>query len=94
MSWTPPAGDGYRDIAAGSTTLQATTLGAKAVDLLDVSADSAGGAVFGDWRGMVVYRGRDWQTYEPDDPVDGTIGNLPPTGDDIVYGPDDVTLVR
>ena len=58
----------HRDIAAGSTTLQATTLGAKVVDLIDVAADSAGGAVFGDTRGMVVYRGRDWQTYEPDSP--------------------------
>ena len=53
--WTPPAGSPrYRDIAAGSTTLQATTLGAKAVDLIDVAADSAGGAVFGDDDGRVV----------------------------------------
>ena len=82
----------YRDIAAGSTTLLATKLGSKAVDLIDLAADSAGGAVFGDAAGRLVYRGRDWQTYEPDVPVDGIIGNPVPTGSDIVDGPDDVVF--
>ena len=68
----------------------ATTLGAQAVDLLDVAADSTGGVVFADEQARVVYRPRDWQTYEPGTPVDGTIGNLPATGDDVVYGADDV----
>ena len=85
-NWQGP----YRDVAPGTTTLQATTLGAKTVDLLDVSADSAGGAVFGDWRGRIVYKGRDWQTYEPDQPVDAVIGNPAGTGSDVVYGADDV----
>ena len=80
----------YRDIPASGTTLLATTLGAKTVDLLDVSADSVGGVVFGDEQGRVAFRGRDWQTYEPGDPPDGTIGNVPSTGIDIVYGASDV----
>ena len=80
----------YRDIPAAGTTLLATTMGAKCVDLLDVAADSVGGVVFGDEQGRVTFRGRDWQTYEPDVPVDDTIGNLPATGIDIVYGASDV----
>ena len=40
--------------------------------------------------GKVVYKNRDWQLYQPDEPVDDTIGNLPATGSDVVYGPSDV----
>ena len=32
--------------------------------------------MFGDTLGRVVFKGRDWQTYEPAQPVDGTIGNI------------------
>ena len=80
----------YRDVTPSAITVQATTLGAKAVDLIDLAADSAGGAVFGDEFGRVAFRSRDWQTYEPDVPVDATIGNLAATGADVVYGASDV----
>ena len=65
-----------REIAATSVTLIGTELGARAVDLFDVAADSGGGVVFGDSRGYVVFRQRDWQTYAPTIPPEATIGNV------------------
>lgn len=52
----------------------ATTLGARAVDLLNVAANSGGGAVFGDVDGGVTFRQRDWQLWDVGEAVDGVIG--------------------
>jgi hypothetical protein len=68
--WTP------RDVLPSPETLLATDLGGQVADLLGVTADSAGGVVFGDLSGRVAFRPRDWQTYVPADPVDATIGNV------------------
>lgn len=64
-----------RSIQAASITLKATVFDAKAVDLMNLAADSAGGAVFGDVNGSVAFRGRDWQAVAESKPPDGTIGN-------------------
>ena len=82
----------YRDIAACSTTVLATELGQKAVDLIDLAADSSGGAVFGDHLGPRRLQQSGLADLRPDEPVDAIIGNLPATGSDIVYGADDVVF--
>ena len=64
-----------RDINTASTRLVATGLGADALDLLTLAADSCGGAVFGDLAGNVAFRMRDWQTFVPG-PPDATVGNV------------------
>ena len=69
-----------RSIDSSGVTLIADTLGAKAVDLLDQAADSAGGSVFGDLGfddgdPRVAFRGRDWPNYDKNDPIQGTIGD-------------------
>lgn len=66
----------YRDVAPSSVSVIAATLEGPASDLLGVAADSAGGAVFGDLDGRIVYRPRDWQTYPPGTPPDATVGNV------------------
>jgi hypothetical protein len=68
-----------RDIQPSYELLIGTTLGGQAADLLSQTADSAGGVIFGDMTGRVAFRARDWQTYMPGTPVDGTIGNVAPT---------------
>jgi hypothetical protein len=68
---------GRRDIQASSIQLRATVYDKQAVDLLDIAADSAGGAVFGDVNGKVAFRGRDWQAVGLSQPPDGTISNYP-----------------
>jgi hypothetical protein len=73
VGWLP------RDVQPSSETLLATDLGGQVADLLGRTADSAGGAVFGDLDGRVAFRPRDWQTYTPDTPIDGTIGNVDPS---------------
>jgi hypothetical protein len=65
-----------RSIVGTGVTMSATTFGQQVADLLTQCADSAGGACFGDETARIVFRGRDWQTYEPSDPVDGTLGNI------------------
>jgi hypothetical protein len=67
---------GRRDLQTTSVQLKATTLDAQAVDLLDIAADSCGGAVFGDANGNVAFRGRDWQAVSMSAEPDGTIGNF------------------
>lgn len=67
-----------RDIRPSSEALIADDLGGQVADLLGQVADSAGGAVFGDLDGRIAFRPRDWQTYTPGTPVDGTIGNVDP----------------
>lgn len=61
-----------------SVPLIAADLNGQAADILGRIADSAGGAVYGDRDGNVVYRARDWQTYMPGTPVAATIGNVDP----------------
>jgi hypothetical protein len=71
VGWFPSR----RSVASTSVQLKATTLDAQAVDLLDLAADSVGGAVFGDVQGRVAFRGRDWQAVSVTAPPDGTISN-------------------
>lgn len=66
----------YRSLNPSGTGLQASDLSGPVVDLLGAAADSAGGSVFGDTLGRIAYRNRDWQTFPPTKPVDGTIGNV------------------
>ena len=47
-------------------------------DMLGQVADSAGGSIFGDLEARVVFRHHDWQTFHPDAPHDGVIGNVGP----------------
>lgn len=53
----------------------------RAVELLTQTAESCGGAVYGDpHTGRLTFRGRDWQAWDPDLPPDGYItnGSAPP----------------
>src|SRR5436190_15054268 len=76
-----------RKVFASATTVQGTELGAQAVDLMGVAADSAGGVVFGDLDGDVVFRDPNWELYDPATPPDGTIGNVDPGTPGIPYTP-------
>ncbi len=67
-----------RDIQANAVALRATTYGAQVVDLLNLAADSSGGACFGDVNGNVAFRQRDWQASSILAEPAGIIGN---TGD-------------
>jgi len=80
-----------RDVRESATTLIGDDLGGQVADMLGQTADSIGGAVYGDTEGRVVLRNRDWQTYVPGTPPDATIGNLSEPAD-VVYGPDDVVF--
>lgn len=71
-AWDPDR----RDLWGTSDTLIADELGGQVADLLGQAADSTGGVVFGDTAGIIGFRPRDWQTYVPDTPDDGTIGNI------------------
>ena len=57
--------------------MMATRYGASAADLLHVTVESDGGAIYGDLNGHVRSRGRDWQTFDATDPVDAYVGNVP-----------------
>jgi hypothetical protein len=81
-----------RDIRPSPVTLIASDLAGQTADLLGQAADSVGGAVFGDQTGTVCFRPRDWQTYNPIDPPDGTIGNGAAAGADVVFGAGDVVF--
>ena len=65
-----------RSLMQTGVAMAATTFGKQTVDEMTQTADSAGGACFGDTAGNVCFRARDWQTYEPGDPLDATIGNI------------------
>ena len=65
----------WRDIAASNVPVFATDLGAQAADLLGRTADTAAGALFGDYDGRVAFRNRDWQTWVPGTPPDLVLGN-------------------
>lgn len=64
-----------RQFDQSGTALVATTLGGRAGALMDRSARSGGGDVFGDQNGFLVLRGQDWQTRPPNTPPDAIIGN-------------------
>ena len=64
-----------RDVATTTDTLLASNMGGQTADLLGQVADSVGGAVFGDQRGNICFRPRDWQAFDPTIPIDGVIGN-------------------
>jgi hypothetical protein len=66
------------------TPLGATDYAGQIADMLGTTADSVGGAIFGDTRGWIYFRGSGWPSSAPGDPLDGTIGNV---------GPDDVCPV-
>ena len=65
-----------RRIDTNLTPMVATELGTAGLDLLTVTADSVGGAIYGDTDGAVVFRQRDWQYWNPAVPPDATIGNV------------------
>jgi hypothetical protein len=65
-----------RDIWPTSIALVGDEMGGQVADLLTRAADSGGGVVFGDLEANVAFRPRDWQVFAPDEPVDGTIGNV------------------
>jgi hypothetical protein len=68
-----------RDLASAVTPLAAIDYGGQIADMLGISADSVGGAIFGDTRGYIVFHGSGWPSYQPGQPVDATIGNIDPT---------------
>lgn len=65
-----------RRIDTNATPMVATVLGAAGLDLLTVTAESVGGAIYGDTDGTVVFRQRDWQYWHPATPPNATIGNV------------------
>ena len=65
-----------RDIAESGVSCVATRLGQQVADMFSIVGESTGGALYGDTNGKLVFRGRDWQMYRPDVPVDVTIGNV------------------
>lgn len=84
--WLP---DGA-DISPAATAMLPTTLGDSAANLLALTAESEGGAVFGDTAGRVAFRQRDWQTFTATDPPDAAVGNLVagavcPTGIELAF---------
>ena len=55
--------------------------------MMGQTAESAGGVVHGDLDGDVVFKDIDWELYDPDDPPDGTIGNVDPGTPGIPFEP-------
>lgn len=66
---------GRRQFDASGVTLAATQMGGRLGAMMDRSARSAGGDVFGDQGGNLVYRSIDWQTRGTGVAPDGVIGN-------------------
>lgn len=67
-----------RSVAGTTTRVQGTELGGAAIDHMGQAADSAGGVVYGDLAGNVVFRDIDWMLYDGDVPEDDEIGNCTP----------------
>lgn len=65
----------WRALDPSGLALLETDLGGQVVDLLGQTADTAGGSVFGDPAGRVVFRNRDWQTFLPGRVPDAVIGD-------------------
>jgi hypothetical protein len=70
--------DEKRNIGSSSTRVQGTVLGTQVIDLLGVTADSAGGVIFGSMTGDIVFKDLNWELWDPDVPADGEIGNCDP----------------
>lgn len=83
VGWFAPK----RKVFPSATTVQGTQLGSQGIDLMGVAADSAGGVVYGDLDGDVVYRDLNWELYASGTPPDGTIGNVDPGTPGIPYTP-------
>jgi len=103
LSRTGWYGTGDRQqIAAGSLTLQATTLGADALSLMQIAADTEIGQLYCSGTGAVVFRGRrDMLTGTRSSVVQAVFGDLPGTvqadGTELAYAAvaraiDDTTL--
>lgn len=68
-----------RAIDVSSWAVIAASMEGQSADLLSKTADSVGGALFGDTSGVLNFRPMDWQTYDPAlTPVDAVIGNVEP----------------
>ncbi len=65
-----------RSIETTGVTMLPTVFGNQIADLFGVLAESVGGAIYGDENGAVVFRGRDWQMHDPDEPVHFTIDSV------------------
>lgn len=65
-------------VDATSVTVRADDLDGQVADLVHQAADSGGGATYGAPDGLIYYRARDWQAYDPDLPPDATVGNVDP----------------
>lgn len=68
---------GLRAVGDDATLMDnSSTSPDRAVEMLTQTAESCGGAIYGDpATGQVVFRGRDWQGWDPDLPPDGHISN-------------------
>jgi hypothetical protein len=73
LQYWPPE---WRALEAAGIRLVATELGQPAIDAINRASDSGGGSVFGDINGKVCYRNYGWLDWSPDEPPDGSIGNV------------------
>ena len=64
-----------RQFAPTGSTLIGSRLSGRAGQLADQAAQGGGGDVYGDQRGYLTYRNRDWQARDAATPVDAAIGN-------------------
>jgi hypothetical protein len=87
-----------RQFDESPTKLVGTSMGSRVGSMMDRSARSAGGDVFGDQHGFLTYRSQDWQVRAPG-PPDGYIGNrdLPgevcPNGWEVLFNRSDFTTI-
>lgn len=65
-----------RTFAGSSIALLPVKIDGQSADLLGATADSAGGAIFGDTDAAITYRAMDWQAWQTSKPPDATIGNV------------------
>jgi hypothetical protein len=88
-----------RQFDPAATPLLATPMGARVGSMIDRSARSAGGDVYGDQHGYLTYRSQDWQARGPGAPVDYYIGNRDVPGEvcpntwDVLYNRSDFTNI-
>lgn len=69
-----------RDVQQSATTCLATDHGRQVADAFNIVAESTGGAIYGDTKGNIVFRDRDWQMFLDTSLPDAAIGNVT-TGD-------------
>ncbi len=70
-----------RQFDASPVTLAGTTMGGRLGSLMDRSARSAGGDVYGDQHGYLQFRRDGWQARGTDEPPDAAIGNTGAAGE-------------